>query len=220
MLVKYKSNEVREQLIELIKDSVDMVEVMLDCGVDVCMTPVANGEYKAVCPFHDDHSPSMSVNTELKLYNCFSCGAGGDVFKFIQNIKDINFNETLDYLQKYLDLTDVYLPKFFNEFSKFVVTSQAALYRTQENLANIELAPLPVILEMKDAMEAYFHNGTVVFETKIAALTEKYGCKARALKHHLTVGDDEMLLAGLNKFKAGFDVKLQTITVKLWSSKY
>ena len=40
-------------------------------------TPSANGEVKVVCPFHDDSDPSMHINTEKSLYNCFVCGAGG-----------------------------------------------------------------------------------------------------------------------------------------------
>ena len=42
--------------------------------------------YFGVCPFHDDHSPSMSVSEEKQIYTCFSCGATGNVFKFISDI--------------------------------------------------------------------------------------------------------------------------------------
>ena len=41
--------------------------------------------YVALCPFHDDHSPSMSVSPERQIYKCFVCGAGGNVFSFVQN---------------------------------------------------------------------------------------------------------------------------------------
>ena len=44
-----------------------------------------------VCPFHDDHSPSMSVNRERQIYKCFSCGAGGNVFTFIRDYENITF---------------------------------------------------------------------------------------------------------------------------------
>ena len=41
--------------------------------------------YWAICPFHDDHDPSMSVSAEKQIYKCFVCGAGGNVFTFVQN---------------------------------------------------------------------------------------------------------------------------------------
>lgn len=51
-----------------------------------------NGKnYVCVCPFHDDHSPSMSVSKEKQIYKCFSCGATGNVFTFVQNYENVNF---------------------------------------------------------------------------------------------------------------------------------
>ena len=52
-------------------------------------------EAKALCPFHDDRHPSLSVNLESGLYNCFSCGAGGDVLTFYQRYKDTDFPTAL-----------------------------------------------------------------------------------------------------------------------------
>lgn len=50
-------------------------------------------EYLGVCPFHDDHSPSMRVSPDKQIYKCFSCGAGGNALRFIQNIEHISFPE-------------------------------------------------------------------------------------------------------------------------------
>ena len=51
--------------------------------------------YFGVCPFHDDHSPSMSVSSEKQIYTCFSCRATGNVFKFIQDYENISFMESV-----------------------------------------------------------------------------------------------------------------------------
>ncbi len=51
--------------------------------------------YLAVCPFHDDHSPSMSVSAEKQIYKCFSCGATGNVFTFVQNYENVPFIEAV-----------------------------------------------------------------------------------------------------------------------------
>lgn len=54
--------------------------------------------YFGVCPFHDDHSPSMSVSEEKQIYTCFSCGATGNVFTFISNYEHISFIEAVSLL--------------------------------------------------------------------------------------------------------------------------
>ena len=41
--------------------------------------------YFAVCPFHDDHNPSLSISPEKQIYTCFVCGASGNVFNFVMN---------------------------------------------------------------------------------------------------------------------------------------
>ena len=54
--------------------------------------------YFGICPFHDDHSPSMSVSPEKQIYTCFSCGATGNVFTFVSNYEHISFIESVKLL--------------------------------------------------------------------------------------------------------------------------
>ncbi|WP_127717892.1 DNA primase [Halobacteriovorax sp. HLS] len=49
----------------------------------------------AVCPFHDDHKPSMHVTNEKRFYKCFACGAGGNAIDFVVNYKNLDFVEAL-----------------------------------------------------------------------------------------------------------------------------
>lgn len=51
--------------------------------------------YVCVCPFHDDHSPSMSVSEEKQIYKCFSCGATGNVFTFVSEFENVSFIEAV-----------------------------------------------------------------------------------------------------------------------------
>ncbi len=51
--------------------------------------------YLGVCPFHDDHSPSMSVSSEKQIYKCFACGAAGNVFTFVQDYENVSFAEAV-----------------------------------------------------------------------------------------------------------------------------
>ena len=50
-------------------------------------------ELQFCCPFHDDRNPSASLNIELGIYNCFSCGARGTLVDFIAQMEGISFVE-------------------------------------------------------------------------------------------------------------------------------
>ena len=54
--------------------------------------------YKAICPFHQEKTPSMSLDPARGLYHCFGCGVGGDVFTFVQETQGLDFNEAVELL--------------------------------------------------------------------------------------------------------------------------
>jgi len=51
--------------------------------------------YFGICPFHDDHTPSMSVSEEKQIYTCFVCGMSGNVFSFVKDYENITFMEAV-----------------------------------------------------------------------------------------------------------------------------
>ncbi len=55
-------------------------------------------EMVGMCPFHDDHRPSLNVNSVKQIFKCFACGAGGDVFKFIQMRENLTFPQAIERL--------------------------------------------------------------------------------------------------------------------------
>lgn len=55
-------------------------------------------EMVGLCPFHEDHRPSLYVNPTKQIFKCFACGAGGDVLKFIQMRENLSFTQALDRL--------------------------------------------------------------------------------------------------------------------------
>lgn len=62
-------------------------------------------EYVGLCPFHDDHSPSMCVVPHKQMYHCFSCEAGGNAFGFVMNYHRMPFREALEYLAERAGIT-------------------------------------------------------------------------------------------------------------------
>ena len=78
-------------IIEQVRAANDIVQVI---GRYVKLAPVGSS-YKGLCPFHNDHKPSLSVNPVGQYFHCFGCGAAGDVFKFVEMKEGRKFTEVL-----------------------------------------------------------------------------------------------------------------------------
>ena len=93
----------------------DIVEVI---GSYINLAPQGKN-YFGICPFHNDHSPSLSVSREKQIYKCFTCLASGNVFTFVQNYENISFIEAVkkvaDKINYKLDIKD----KIVNKNSKY-----------------------------------------------------------------------------------------------------
>jgi DNA primase len=75
-----------------VKASVDIVSVV---GEHVRLRKSGPYRHMGLCPFHNEKSPSFTVHATYQFYKCFSCGAYGDVFKFVMEIEGISFYEAL-----------------------------------------------------------------------------------------------------------------------------
>lgn len=85
---------ITEEQIEEIKKKSDIVEVISSY---IPLTKKGRN-YFGLCPFHDDHSPSMSVSPEKGIYTCFVCGAKGNVISFVMDYEKLNYVEALKVL--------------------------------------------------------------------------------------------------------------------------
>lgn len=81
---------------DIVLESTDIVDVI---GERVSLTRKGK-DYVGLCPFHNDHKPSMSVVPRKQLFKCFACGAGGDVLKFVMLSQRVEFREALQILAK------------------------------------------------------------------------------------------------------------------------
>src|SRR4051794_919340 len=80
--------------IERVKDAVDMVELV---GARVDLRRVGS-RWTGVCPFHEERTPSFSVDSERGFYHCFGCGASGDAIGFVETIEGLDFREAVESL--------------------------------------------------------------------------------------------------------------------------
>ncbi|OGM11644.1 DNA primase [Candidatus Woesebacteria bacterium RBG_16_39_8b] len=80
--------------VDEIKQKIDIVGIISEY-VDLKR---AGRNYKALCPFHSEKSPSFMVSSELQIYKCFGCGESGDVYSFLQKYEGMEFYEALQHL--------------------------------------------------------------------------------------------------------------------------
>jgi len=84
------------EFVEQLKSSIDIVKV---AGEYVRLNRVGTtGQYRGLCPFHQEKTPSFNVNQLRQIYKCFGCGVGGDVLKFVMEIEGLTFYEALKQL--------------------------------------------------------------------------------------------------------------------------
>ena len=77
--------------VEQVRQKTDIVEIISEA------VPLkkAGRNFKALCPFHEEKTPSFMVNPERQIFKCFGCGIGGDVYKFVMEREKIDFGEVL-----------------------------------------------------------------------------------------------------------------------------
>ncbi|XQS77310.1 DNA primase [Gardnerella sp. KA00127] len=81
--------------IERVRAAADLYDIV---SATVTLKPSGTGTFVGLCPFHDEKTPSFSVRPSLGVWHCFGCGAGGDVFKYVEQKENIDFREAVEFL--------------------------------------------------------------------------------------------------------------------------
>ncbi|HET7052528.1 MAG TPA: DNA primase [Solirubrobacterales bacterium] len=85
---------ISEESLERVKQAVDIVEVV-SAHTDLRRQ---GARWVGLCPFHEERTPSFSVDAQEKLYHCFGCGVGGDTIKFVEEKEGLGFAEAVELL--------------------------------------------------------------------------------------------------------------------------
>jgi DNA primase len=78
-----------------VRDAVDFVELV---SARTDLRRAGPNNYEGLCPFHEERTPSFGIDPAQKVYYCFGCQAGGDVFKFVQETENVDFKGALELL--------------------------------------------------------------------------------------------------------------------------
>lgn len=85
---------ISDDMINQIKENSDIVDIISEY-VDL---KKAGSSFKGLCPFHNEKTPSFTVDSKKQLFHCFGCGAGGDVVSFIMQKEGLSYPDSLKYL--------------------------------------------------------------------------------------------------------------------------
>ena len=87
-----------EQKIEEIRNSADIVDII---SGHVHLRKRGKN-FIGLCPFHQEKTPSFIVSEDKQIYHCFGCGVGGNVFKFLMELKNISFVEAVEEIAEHI----------------------------------------------------------------------------------------------------------------------
>lgn len=110
-------------------------------------------DYKAICPFHQDTNPSLSISPSRQIYKCFVCGAGGNAFTFIQHYLNTSYKEAI---KKVAEIGGIQVgEEYFHEPVQVVNEKLVPLYTMHEEANKIYRH----LLRTKTGLEAYEYLG-------------------------------------------------------------
>src|SRR5215510_4054736 len=96
-MARIKDSSVRD-----VVAAADMVEVV---SARTQLRRASGSRFTGRCPFHEERTPSFSVNAVDKLYHCFGCGKGGDVVSFVQETENLDFVGAIEWLAERFRVT-------------------------------------------------------------------------------------------------------------------
>ena len=150
-------------------------------------------EYTACCPFHNEKTPSFTVNEAKGFYHCFGCGAHGDIIKFEMEANGLSF---IDAVEKLAHKVGMQLPKF-NPESKEEAEKKATAYDIMEMAAKFfeKILRLPAGREGLDYLYARGFDDEIIKKFRLGFAPGNNGLKAQLSSHG--VSDKEMEELGL-----------------------
>ena len=134
--------KISEDVINDIRNSANIVDV-----IGHYIPLIKKGKsFTALCPFHDDHDPSLSISEDKQIYKCFVCGNGGNVFTFVQNYKKVSFPESVVEVSKIIGkpIEVDFAPKKVSKFQPYYDVLNSAIAYSTYLLSGSKLGEKPM----------------------------------------------------------------------------
>ncbi len=88
---------IRDEDIATVRERISLETII---GDHVALRRAGAGRLKGLCPFHEEKTPSFTVNTTLGFYKCFGCGASGDAITFVREMEHLDFSDAVEVLAR------------------------------------------------------------------------------------------------------------------------
>ncbi len=170
-----------QKILEEIKNRLDIVDVISEY-IDLKKT---GQNYKSLCPFHPEKTPSFFVNPSKQIFHCFGCGKGGDIITFVMEYEKVSFSEAISILAKKAGL------EFEPSEKSFSYASKEKLYEIYEQALHYYISQLKNSEKAKQYLKSRGINEQTVEIFKIGYASEERNSLYNFLKEK---GFDESLI--------------------------
>jgi len=184
--------------IEEIKARVDIVDLISEY---IRLKQAGANNWKALCPFHNEKTPSFMVSKDKQFWHCFGCSEGGDIFTFIQKIEGLEFPEALRLLAQKAGVKLVAEnPELSSQRNRLSDAIQSAA-----NFWHKVLLESPSGQKARDYLKKRQVSDKIISDFKIGYAVDSWDNLIKFLKSQ-KFSDQEIFLAGLSvKKERGFD---------------
>lgn len=144
------------------KDQIKQRLNIVDIVSEYVQLKKAGTNYKGLCPFHNEKSPSFMVTEDKQIFHCFGCQEGGDVLAFVQKVENLDFRETLELLA----------PKAGVQLENYSPEKSKGIARTKDVLDSAKRFYHKVLMSShgKEALDYLHSRGLSDFTIEVFAL--------------------------------------------------
>jgi DNA primase len=190
-----------DHLIEEVRSQSDILDII---SANVLLKK-SGQNYKGLCPFHSEKTPSFTVSPEKQIYHCFGCGAGGNIFKFVMEMEDLPF---LDVVKELASKCGVELPVFKPGQINAKSNERDILLNINQKVTSYFIRSLMSDdgKQARDYLESRgFNDKKLLADYSIGWALPGWKNTLYALQNKEKFSKNDILLAGLIKQKEGKD---------------
>ena len=178
--------------IDRVREATDLVDLISE----VTKIRKSGRSVMAVCPFHEEKTPSMSIDRVKGLYHCFGCGKGGDVFSFVQETQSLDFREAVEFLARKAGITLVVDPNAAMKRGKREAAIEAT--RRAVDVYHSRLKKAPEAGPARSYLRSRGYDVDLIDEWKLGFAATDWDTLTKALRAGGT-NDKAMMDAGLSR---------------------
>ena len=184
--------------IDEIKAKVDVVDLVSEY---IRLKPAGGTNFRALCPFHNEKTPSFMVSRDKQFWHCFGCNESGDIFTFIQKMEGLEFIEALRLLAQKAGVKLVSQnPELTNQKNRLLDICLLAA-----NFWHRQLLEAPLAQKARDYLGSRQVDEKTIADFKIGYAQDSWDALIKFLKSK-NFSDQEIFLAGLSvKKERGVD---------------